>query len=119
MPDLIRYTVHHWWSAFLLTLVLEIPVYVLLTRGRVPAWRSAAAGVVCSAVTHPLLWFAWPRTAMSYAAYLVTGELLVIAAETAIFWVVAHPLKLRRAALVALAANAASCLVGILLQRLI
>jgi hypothetical protein len=118
MFDLIQYAVHHWWSAFLLTLGLETPVYVLLSRGLVPARRSAIGAILCTGCTHPLLWFVWTKMIQPYPAYLATGELLVVAIESAIFWAVARPLKFRRAALAALAANAASCLVGLLLQRL-
>ncbi|MCK9462083.1 MAG: hypothetical protein M0R80_20850 [Proteobacteria bacterium] len=118
MIDCLHHASRIWWSAFLLTLVFEVPVYALLTRGKVTAWRAVVSAVLCSAVTHPLLWFAWKRLGMSYAAYLVTGELLVVAVESAIFWKAAGGLTFRQAALTALAANAASCLAGLLLQRM-
>jgi hypothetical protein len=53
--------------------------------------------MACSCLTHPLLWFVWPRVVpTSYAAYVVSGELLVCAVESAVFFALAGGLDRRR-----------------------
>jgi hypothetical protein len=87
-----------WFRAFLFTPAAEAPVYVVVTRRVVPAWRAALAGMACSCLTHPLLWFVWPRVVpASYAAYVVSGELLVCVIESAAFFALAGGLGRRSA----------------------
>ncbi len=117
MGNFLYQITHQWHLAFLLTLVLEVPVYVLMTRGAVPAWHGALAGILCSAVTHPLLWFIWTRViaTIGYVPYVVSGELLVAATETGILFLVCRPLRWGRALLASLMANGFSFGVGLLL----
>ena len=69
-----------------------------------------------STVTHPLLWFVWPRVAGGdYLTYVVTGEALVVLLEWLLFAALARPVGLRRAFVLALVANAASCGIGLLI----
>jgi hypothetical protein len=120
MNEIIHYAVRHWWSAFLLTLAFELPVYLLLTRGKASLSHRGAAAVLASACTHPLLWFVWkPLVHDPYVAYIASGEILVVAIESLILWRIARPLSLRRAVLTALVANATSCGLGLLLQRVV
>lgn len=103
-----------WARAFLLTQLVEAPVY----RRAAPApWWGALAP---SALTHPFVWFAFPRLQELGASYLQ----MAIAAETfawlveAAFLAMALRVRPRRALLVSLAANTASVLVGLGLREL-
>jgi hypothetical protein len=107
-------------AAFLLalavTLAVELAVLVVLARyvvrlWHLGAWRIVLAGMLASALTLPLLWFAVPAV-IGPRYYLVVGELLVCVIET-----VVYRLLLRvgwgRAALLSLATNAVSLAVGL------
>lgn len=103
-------------AALALTLAVEAPIVLAATR-RGPRgwpWRVAAA-LVPSAVTHPFAWHAAGNFgAHDYLVGLLLIETLVIAAETPLLRVLAG-LRWGRALLLALAANAASTLAGMLL----
>ena len=103
-----------------LTLVVEVPVVALLLRGRVPPGRSVLAAVLASAVTNPLLWYAWPLVISPhrYALYAATGEALVVLIETAILYGVATRPRGFLAFWVSLASNAASFSIGMLVHAL-
>lgn len=108
MHDLLgRYPV-----TLLLTLLIEVPWWtVALTALRTCAPRKALViGVVTSLVTHPLLTLAdpgWPWT--------VAAELIVVAAEAVLAWLLAGRRDLGPVALVSLGANASSYGIGLLL----
>ncbi|MDD5307731.1 MAG: hypothetical protein PHU25_10465 [Deltaproteobacteria bacterium] len=106
----------YWLKAFLFTQGVEIPIWTLLARGAVPAWRAALAGAACTCLTHPLLWFVWPRVVHDYGAYIASGELLVAAIESAVFFVLARPVTFSRAVAASFLANAASYGGGLLLR---
>ncbi len=105
-----------WLRYFILTLVVEAPVYTLISRKDVPARRAVLAAVACSAVTHPLLWFAWKPMIKAigggYSTYIVSGELLVGVIEGFIFYAVARPSKFSTALGASFIANACSYGVG-------
>lgn len=115
---------YRWLQAFILTLIAEVPVYILVARfrnerlGSTPAWRLALGAIAASAVTHPLLWFVWRELFHSYVAYVATGECMAVAAETFIFYAIARPITLPRAAAASLLANAFSYGCGVLLYML-
>jgi hypothetical protein len=119
----------------LLTLVIEAPLVLGLLVRRCGWQRSLVAGLLASLLTHPLLWFAWsrvlsPRT--NYAAYVASGEALVVLIEAGVFLLVALlPTADRRATTrdgaarlagvalgVSLAANFVSWATGALLHEL-
>jgi hypothetical protein len=111
-----------WATAFVMTLLVEVPVMVAVAKVRedvdraVPVWLLVVAALCCSAVTHPLLWFVWRRLIADYGLFVVSGEAMVVCLETLILFGVARPMTLRRAALVSLVANVASWAVGSLLR---
>ncbi|MDP8254767.1 MAG: hypothetical protein P9M14_03375 [Candidatus Alcyoniella australis] len=109
-----------WLKAFVFTLAVEVPIFVLFARGQVPLWRAAVAGAAGTCLTHPLLWFAWPMVIPdNYELYLATGESLVVLIETLTFWLIARPISLGRAACASLVANAASWGLGTIVDRLL
>jgi hypothetical protein len=111
-----------WIAAFVLTCVIEVPVYLVMfelfglvgrtSDERIPVlgWgRAVFLALVLNAVTHPVFWaFALQ---IESAAGLVLGELMVTLAEGLIVWAVVHrrPLACLTCALVA---NAASAVLG-------
>ena len=107
-----------WLRSFLFTLAVEIPVYVVVSRGQVRPRKAALAGALCSCVTHPLLWFVWREFFTDYKTYVISGELLVGVVESLIFFAVARPVTLPRAISASFLANAASYGLGHLLHKL-
>lgn len=85
-----------------------------------PRGAALAAGVAASSITHPLLWYAWPRFGPDWL-WLGTGEGLVWAFEGVLYGAVlargARPDPWRRGLLTSVYANAVSTAVGLLLQR--
>ncbi len=101
-----------WARAFILTQVIEVPIYTAVAWKRAPTWRLALSAFCCTAITHPLLWFVWPFVVRDYTAYVISGELLIAAAETLIFFALIPKLTLPRAVAAAFLANAASYGIG-------
>jgi hypothetical protein len=109
-------------QALVISAAIEAPIAALIVRlahwpGR-GAVHAALAAAVATAVTHPQLWAAaeWAYPRFGYWPSVVGLEALVVAVEgLLIAWMAA--LALHRAMLVSLAANTASCLVGVLLLR--
>jgi hypothetical protein len=111
-----------------LTYAVELPLLAFALGKRCGVGRSLLAGLVASGVTHPLLTFVWrlvipPLTRDAWVAYVISGELLVVAVEAVIIYAVA--LRRERAAhsrarlildavIVSFAVNAASFGVGAL-----
>ena len=108
----------HWSRSFLITLVIEVPIFALIVRRQVPLWRGALAGAAGSCLTHPLLWFAWPFVVHDYTLYILSGELIVATVESLTFFALARPIPLTRAIAASFIANAASFGGGILLRLL-
>lgn len=111
-----------WLWAFLLTELVEVPIYLraLLARDdpERPFERVLPALLVAfgaSALTHPIVWFVTPQLiTSSYVLMVAAAETFAVLAEAA--WLRAF--GLRRALWWALFANAASVLVGLTLRRL-
>ena len=95
-----------WARAFLLTQLVEVPIY----RGvaKVPLGLAFAA----SAITHPIVWFVFfsPRVPLGYDAKLVLAEAFAVIVEAAVLTTTKMPRK--RALGFALLANGASVVVG-------
>jgi hypothetical protein len=133
-----------WLSAFTLTQLVEIPIYIHLIRARDidsrapenanhphpsfaanptltphlhtshPVARLALA-FLPSALTHPLVWFAFPRLPLAYLPMVVCAELFAVTAEAALLRAVRVPQALGGA----IVANAASLGVGLLLRAFV
>ena len=109
--------------AFALTLLVELPLYAaaLAAVARVPAGRALAAGTAANCATHPVLWWFLGRfAAAAPAAYwtaFALAESAVCLVEALLVRALVRPAGLppARALTVALTANAASVLAGLLL----
>jgi len=104
-----------WFTAFLLTLASELPIVLLVTpaahRRRLLPWFFVA-----NATSHPALWALWPvllSVSDDYHTTLLLGEAIVFSYEALIYAAVLwHP----RGVAVAVAANAASMLLGLIIN---
>jgi hypothetical protein len=103
-----------WRSVFLLALALELPM-VALVSPRERRWWAVLSSLVGNAITHPLLWFVWPRL-LPYGAAVITGELVAVAVEGAL---IAFAIRSRSGFAIALLANAYSWLVGDFVMRVV
>lgn len=109
-------TITLWFWSFLLTLLIELPVFVLFVKNIVPFRRSLLAGMAGTFFTHPLLWFVWPLVVFeNYALYFISGEILVAVIECFTFYAVARPVSFRRSFSASISANAISAIFGLLL----
>ena len=105
-----------WPAAIALTVLLEIPV-VLLVLGR--GWRKdLPAALLANALSHPTLWFVlWPMLADApYTTALLIGEAAVFSFEALLYLGLTQSL---RGLAAAVAANALSLCVGLLIHELI
>jgi hypothetical protein len=104
-------------AALLLTLAIEVPLYVAaLTALRLA--RPIRAAVLAAAVnllTHPVLWLLLaPEPALGT---LVAAEVVVWAAEAGLLWLALRPRPaVPLVAVVSAGANAASILAGLLVS---
>ena len=102
-----------WRWVFLLALALELPL-VFLAAPREHRVRATFASLLGNALTHPALWFLWPRV-LPYGLAIVVGEVFAIAVEGAAMATVG---KLgRRGFVLALMVNGYSWAVGELVMR--
>src|SRR5215475_10008528 len=101
-----------WLSAFLWTLVLELPVYALCLRERFGGWRTPIVlALGMNAVSHPLLWFVFPKW-QPFWLWLLVAESCVTLFEGMILAIALACVRSARpvgtALAVAVAANALS-----------
>jgi hypothetical protein len=103
-----------WLVAFVVTLVVEIPIGIALLRRAEPD-RARLGAIVAFAnlATHPAVWFVFPQVlTVGTVEYIVAAEAWAIAVEAVFYAVAIRGLAVRSAVTVALVANAASFLVG-------
>lgn len=104
-----------WLRAFLLTLVVEVPIVVWLLRAAGPGRaRLAAIAVFASLATHPVVWFVVPQVLYeSSNESLLVSEAWAVLVEALFYAVVLPGLRPARALGASLVANLASVLVGL------
>ncbi|MFT6399051.1 MAG: hypothetical protein ACJAYU_003814 [Bradymonadia bacterium] len=104
-----------WLIAFVITVVVETPVYMVLIGG--DRRRAAFIGFTASVITHPVLWFVvQPNVHWTPTAWFITECMItVVEAGWMGVWAV-HDRQWRRLLAIAFAANVASILMGELLR---
>jgi hypothetical protein len=116
----VTFWIADWLRAFAVTLLVEIPIatplLAIVERG---AARRIAIVIFANLATHPLVWFLFPGLAWRPPVRIALSEAWALLAEIAIYKLVWPSLRGRRAALVSLAANAASAAAGFALARLL
>jgi hypothetical protein len=115
-PDILLQVLPHWLRSFAFTLLVEVPIFVLMTRGSVSRLRAAVGGALGTCMTHPCLWFVWPRLFRDYAVYITSGEILIVLVESVVFFLVVRTIRWRRALWVSFVANAVSYGVGLAIR---
>lgn len=108
-----------WLAAFVFTQLVEVPIYlVALSRARPRRRRSRdlLVAFAASAITHPIVWFAFPRlfSAGKYVCMLACAEAFAVVVEA--IWLRAF--DVRRAIAWSIVANAASLGLGLLSRAL-
>jgi hypothetical protein len=117
-PEVLQVVLPLWFHAFLFTLAVEIPIFILMVRRDVPVWRAGLAGAAGTCFTHPALWFLWSRVISDYTLYIISGELLVAAIESVSFFLIARPSTFAKAIAASFVANAASYGGGLIVKWL-
>ncbi|HVT09115.1 MAG TPA: hypothetical protein VHO67_16760 [Polyangia bacterium] len=107
-----------WLRAFGLTVLVELAVAVpLLAAAERSLGRRVGAVVAANLATHPLVWFLFPGLAFGHWTQFGLSEAWAVLAEIAVYRLVWPAMRPRRAVLVSIGANAASCLLGLLLMK--
>ena len=114
------FPISEWLPAFLVTLVVELPVAVWLLRSAEPELaRLCALVVFANLITHPAVWFIFTQLFLvGTLEYTLAAEAWAIGIEALFYVVTIRGLGLQRALLVAVAANLASFLAGRLISGL-
>lgn len=100
-----------WFYAFAFTQAVEVPLYSRFLDDRSLATRAAKAFSL-SLVTHPFVWFAFPRVPFpNWYVQLAVSEAFAVAVEA--FILHRFGIEGRRAVLIALFANAMSLGLGL------
>jgi hypothetical protein len=105
-----------WFRAFLLTVVVELPVAGYLLRDAAhDNLRLLLLVVFANLATHPVVWFVATQV-LEYGtpSYTLGAEVWAVAAEAVFYWAAIRGLSARRALAASAAANAASFAVGLL-----
>ena len=120
-----------WVRAFAFTQLIEVPLYTLalswpVLRGRLqrgeprpapPLSFRVAVAFLCSLLSHPVVWFGFPRLIDPYDHYtamVIAAEIFAVVSEAILLWAV----RLRWALPVSFVANMASLSLGFLLRYL-
>jgi len=104
-------SVNDWSGAFLLTQLIEVPIYLRAARS-LPVLKRAAYALGASTITHPVIWFCLPWESMPYATLLIVAECFAIGAESLWGWWWSVP----RPWLTSLVANATSLAGGMFIR---
>ena len=104
-------SVNDWPGAFLLTQLIEVPVYLRAARS-LPVLKRTAYTFGASTITHPIIWFCLPWESSPYMVLLIVAECFAIGAEGlwGCCWRVPRPW------LTSLAANATSLAAGMIIR---
>ena len=108
-------------EALLISAAIEAQIAFLIVRATHWPCRGAVhagfAAAVATAVTHPQLWAAalWAYPRFGYWPSVIALEAVVVLVEGGLIGWMAR-LSLRRAVLISLAANTASCTAGLLIN---
>lgn len=103
-------------SALALTVAIELPVVLLVLRGR--KWRRTLLAVLlANGLSHPLLHFALPHALAPEpkGRFILVGELAVFVLEALLYWLLVRPRPRARAITASAVANAVSYAVGLLI----
>ena len=98
-----------WLSAFLVTQLVEMPIYAQVLKARRRRWPLA---FLLSALTHPVVYFVFPLLPVSYWEHVSWAEAFAVLAEAFLL----RAMGVERPLWWALLANASSVIVGLTLR---
>jgi hypothetical protein len=101
-----------WSGAYLLTQLIEVPIYLLAARSLSPLKRATYA-FGASTLTHPIIWFCLQWGTLPYAVLLIIAETFAISTEG--LW--GRSWHVPRPWLTSLLANAASFAIGMIIRH--
>ena len=109
-----------WFDAFMLTIAVELPAAGwLLRRAEPDHLRLVLLVVFANLATHPIVWYVITQPFLVGTwEYVLVAEGWAVAAETVFYWAAFRGLTPRRALGVAVVANAASFLAGVVVGDL-
>ena len=110
-----------WFRAFLLTVVVEVPVATYLLRRADPQlWRTAALVFFANLASHPLVWYVWTQVFLvGTTPFVVAAEAWAVAIEAVFYFVAFRGIGVGRAVVVSVVANAASFVIGRLVMQVL
>jgi len=106
-----------WLSAFFVTQLIEVPIYLACMHRQALPERWPARFLIAfgaSAFTHPIVWFVLPRLELSYWLYVAVAETWAVGAEA--FYL--GRFGLRKSLLWAFVANVCSAGLGLTSREL-
>lgn len=105
---------NEWYSAFLVTQAVEVPLYWLFARALRPSAQATYA-IGASTITHPIIWFCLPWQSGDYLTVFIIAESFAVLVEAlwGRLWQITH---YWRAALVA---NISSIGVGLAIREIL
>ena len=104
-----------WLNAFLLTQIVEMPIYVFGMGKEKPLTTRLAVAFCASALTHPIVWYIFPMlrpSGMSFITMAVAAEIFAVGVEALYL----HWCRMPRPLLWAFLANAISVSIGLLIR---
>lgn len=106
--------VRGWATAFLFTQAVEVPIYLTgLDRfARYGFWARLGIATLLSTVSHPVVWFGFPRLISAYLPMVLAAECFAVGSEAAML--MAFKVRPRYAFTLALFANLMSVGLGLL-----
>lgn len=109
-----------WLVVFLCTLALETPVVLsLMRKSGEPKLRVFALVFFANIATHPAVWFVFPANDLPYTVQTALAEVWAFGLEAIFYFLVFRPITFRRAAWIAIAANAVSFGVGLVFYKIV
>jgi hypothetical protein len=115
----VGHPVRAWLTAFCLTLAIEMPALAFLGRRAEPSLsRRAAAAMLANAVSHPVVWFAFPALGLAWGATTALSELWAWLVEASLYRLAFRAATWRLALGLSLAANLLSFGLGLALWAL-
>ena len=110
------FPVSAWFTAFVVTVVIEGPIVWWFVRGReASVLRVGAAVLLANLASHPAVWFIFTQLLLvGSVAYTLTTEAWAVIVEAVLYVLALRGVGPRRALAASLVANVASYLVGVL-----
>jgi hypothetical protein len=106
-----------WFKAFLLTVLVEVPIATALLRPAEPRRaRRVALVLFANVASHPAVWFIFPELGLPHLPTLVLAEAWALLSEALFYRLVFEKTDAVEAVGIAAVANGASFAIGLLVH---